>query len=1063
MRLNLKLFFTGVLIVLFAQNFWAGTLATYQLEKGIDPAILFHPLTGRTSLYYSDPGSGKIVRLLLADGKIKPIEVASNPLDIMDIFIYTNHSGMYLDINGTVYGPYDSAMKPMHSKDRLGFYFEYTLNGKEYMNVSGKSYGPYDRVDQCEFAGGSRFLLQYNQDGGVYFLINGKEYGPYDSGYGYTSSNGGNWCYKYRKGAGVYACVNGKIFGPYKDVYEPKFNLNDTFSVVKCKGLDGKDVYIVNGVEKIMPSTESAHDFRFASFSPRYMVSYIKNQGGDYLHHVRMDDGSDFGPFKFTFHPLFTADGRHYSLIYQIYSNETKRTYEYALLDGVQYGPAVFDPANMQSTVIGNGVHIPDTGKNHYLTGLFSNYIMHLGSKTVRLSNDYYYLSVANDGSNYAYVFKVKTRKDNKVLSYVQWGDKVLGPFQGVDMVRFSPSGSRLMVKASTMDYEQVALIDGTVCPGGLPWSDAVYSGDESRYAWKAAGVDSDTVMIVCDGLVYGPLPAKVSFGFDRNNRLIASFYDRASGSVRVVEIEKNDSAWLSRERPQLALKGNVIKNKAGRYILQAEIQNKGNATARDLDFRAERTAGPVGISFVQPQSFSLKPGEKRVVSVNLDVRTDWGVALTEYEFWFQNADGSLVSPRELFELGAGDYNPVLGLSTNGFGSILWRFSMAPARLGTSYNIMRGPFYYADRIYVTSDFESKLYCLNPLSGQKLWEYSYHVSAQQNYKDNNKQWDDRVNSDDKSPIKRASPLVFKDNSLYFAGASYTTFWGSVFKVNALSGKSVWRHPVYHSVFDLHAVRDGQVYFEDGCLDDADGRTVWDRGIVRKRPDESVNWLLIDGDQILFKEIGTSPPLVIYHKTVKSNPVISRPCGHIDRVFKSVDNGRIFLEGRDKEGRNLYCVNAQNGEISWKFNLSSDHLSVLTSEPLLCGGRIVFAGYVPGSAPEEHRYFLYALNVRDGRLLWKTSINNNPIPYNELPIVCDNDNLYFTEYPFNLSCHSSKDGKRLWTLEYEPPAVNNSVEYLAPYIRDGRAYVSLYYNSISSRRIIRKEVICIDIRK
>ncbi|HNW29912.1 MAG TPA: PQQ-binding-like beta-propeller repeat protein [Spirochaetota bacterium] len=397
-----------------------------------------------------------------------------------------------------------------------------------------------------------------------------------------------------------------------------------------------------------------------------------------------------------------------------------------------------------------------------------------------------------------------------------------------------------------------------------------------------------------------------------------------------------------------------------------------------------------------------------------------------------------------------------------GFGSILWTYRLENKGNMGEFHGMSGPMYHNNRIYFTANWESYLYCLDAETGKKIWHFPFTVSAYQNFKDHGMTWTAGGHVINRVPIKLAAPLLISGDRIFFGASSFALFFGTVYCVNADTGKLVWRYPARSEVWQAPQSRhNGRIYLDIGCLEDATGRLLWAHNDLYRNgisADGNIVMSADNGSTMVYHTHGTNPPLWILSSANDKNPRRFDDITSVEAIFPSSHEGRIFISGTNENSMAaIFCVDLRTGKLAWKKPLGTGRI-VIGKSHLVGDGRVICA---VGSTAGEDGHYLVALDGRDGRSLWEVPVS---LKYDVIfePTYYQG-NVYFTEHPHTLRCVSADTGKTLWTVQYMQPGRLDSVDYKAPAIHGNRAYVTLYMNSISSREIIKKEIICINIER
>jgi len=128
---------------------------------------------------------------------------------------------------------------------------------------------------------------------------------------------------------------------------------------------------------------------------------------------------------------------------------------------------------------------------------------------------------------------------------------------------------------------------------------------------------------------------------------------------------------------------------------------------------------------------------------------------------------------------------------------------------------------------------------------------------------------------------------------------------------------------------------------------------------------------------------------------------------------VADGKVYVGSDDG---NLYCLNAEDGSFIWSYPTSGG----VYSSPVVADGRV----YV-GSLGDN----LYCLNAEDGSFIWSYPTSGD---VSSSPVVADG-RVYVGSYDDNLYCLNAEDGSFIWSY----PTSGNV--HSSPVVADGRVYV------------------------
>lgn len=252
------------------------------------------------------------------------------------------------------------------------------------------------------------------------------------------------------------------------------------------------------------------------------------------------------------------------------------------------------------------------------------------------------------------------------------------------------------------------------------------------------------------------------------------------------------------------------------------------------------------------------------------------------------------------------------------------------------------------RLYVGEGFhqdsECKLYCINVKDGTKLWDFPTQSHTE------------------------SSPCVAGGRVFFGAGDD------GVYCVDAVTGKERWHFRGLH-VDSSPAVVGDRVYASSGygrpeifCLDAKTGDVQW-RNVVSLPAFASP---VVYGGQVFFG-IGTGDLLTSSDSPAGALLCVDAKDGSIVWRFNvsdgvhgkpAVDSRRVFFGSRDG---NLYCVGRDDGQLRWKQDLGSP---VVTSPALAQSPQRNSAVYAIATGGA-----VCCLHPASGQANWKMSIGNS----------------------------------------------------------------------------------------
>jgi outer membrane protein assembly factor BamB len=163
--------------------------------------------------------------------------------------------------------------------------------------------------------------------------------------------------------------------------------------------------------------------------------------------------------------------------------------------------------------------------------------------------------------------------------------------------------------------------------------------------------------------------------------------------------------------------------------------------------------------------------------------------------------------------------------------------------------------------------------------------------------------------------------------------------------------------------------------------------------------------------------------------------------------SIVDGRVYFGSEDK---NVYCIDAQTGNLFWKFNTSGRILS----SPAVVDGKV----YV---GPDDG--IIYCIDAYSGKLVWSTVAGgyveahfSSAVILRSSPTVVDN-RVYVGSLDKNVYCLNAYDGGVAWTYKTDgyitsSPAVVDGVVYISSQEPEsGALYMLDAANGILIRRV------------
>ena len=140
--------------------------------------------------------------------------------------------------------------------------------------------------------------------------------------------------------------------------------------------------------------------------------------------------------------------------------------------------------------------------------------------------------------------------------------------------------------------------------------------------------------------------------------------------------------------------------------------------------------------------------------------------------------------------------------------------------------------------------------------------------------------------------------------------------------------------------------------------------------------------------------------------------------------AVNEGLVYFGSGDG---NLYALNAETGQLKWKFATQG----VVHSSPAVAGGVVYFGSWDS---------YLYALDAATGQEKWKFKTGEDRTNYNQVGIqsspAVDGGVVYFGCRDAHLYALDARTGQEKWNFDAHGTWINTS-----PAIYEGAAYVGL----------------------
>jgi outer membrane protein assembly factor BamB len=345
--------------------------------------------------------------------------------------------------------------------------------------------------------------------------------------------------------------------------------------------------------------------------------------------------------------------------------------------------------------------------------------------------------------------------------------------------------------------------------------------------------------------------------------------------------------------------------------------------------------------------------------------------------------------------LGTSGFSQTGAAKDSSGGDKIWEFE-------TGDQVRAAPTVVNDTVFVGS-WDERLYAINAADGTEQWSFSTSPSGGGSF----------------GPIAGAPAVV--DQTVY-VGTNMRGF-GRVYAINDSDGSKEWQYKTGSRVYTSPTVVDGTVFVgNDGgslgdpapnlyALDADDGSELWifqTENNIRSSPtvvDETVYFgsdngqiyavETTDGTERWSTSLGQWPP-------VRSSP--------------TVVDGTVYVGCGDRDGKDLYALNAEDGSIQWGVNIGrgTDSSPTVIEDTLYIGNT------------DQH---IYAVNTDDGSVLWSFKTNNTII---SSPTVAGNV-VYVGSQDGSIYALDRTDGSERWTFDGQKKIRSS------PTVVDGTVYV------------------------
>jgi len=268
----------------------------------------------------------------------------------------------------------------------------------------------------------------------------------------------------------------------------------------------------------------------------------------------------------------------------------------------------------------------------------------------------------------------------------------------------------------------------------------------------------------------------------------------------------------------------------------------------------------------------------------------------------------------------------------------------------------------------------------------------------------------------------SSPVASGKVLYFAGDD-----GKVYAVDTENGRQVWKHATGGPAPSTPAVDGGSVYV---CS--YDGRLY-----AFNAQSGALKWKFATGGERRFEAKG------IHGLQPKNQTIVDQ----FDVFLSSpvVIEGTVYFGGGDG---NLYAVDANSGELRWKFQTGD----VVHSSPAYADGALYFGSW-------DSRF--YAVDAVTGKERWRFQAGEDPLIHNQVGFQSSaavvNGVVYVGCRDSNLYALDAATGKEKWRFNNEGSWVITS-----PAVKDGKVFFatsdsSLYrvVDAVTGKSLVRED--------
>ena len=359
----------------------------------------------------------------------------------------------------------------------------------------------------------------------------------------------------------------------------------------------------------------------------------------------------------------------------------------------------------------------------------------------------------------------------------------------------------------------------------------------------------------------------------------------------------------------------------------------------------------------------------------------------------------------------------------------------------TTGGMMFSGSYYQGK-FLRGNMDNQFYCFDATTGKVLWVYNPNtefgswcygsaVAYGMVYELNTDGHLYAIDVNTGQPVwkyKGPGYIFFPGNPIVADGKVYATTGQAMFKdpstgeysksefvcLDAYTGELLWKLPVEAYVpRESTAIAYGNLYLLPGYMENSTDiyvplNEVW---AIGTKP-----WPMWRDDPA-HSGTGESGPmnLTLRWKFPTGGAVISSP---------SVVDGKVYVGSEDK---NIYCLDAMNGELFWNFTTGFG----IKSSPAVVDGKVYIG-------PDDG--YVYCLDAKNGSLVWKTPVGgyiqanfDSMARLISSPTVIGG-RVYVGSLDTNLYCLDANSGNVIWTFKTAGYVTSS------PAVVDGAVYIT-----------------------